>query len=139
MTPHDNSEPPAPSGQGASVGGKRVLLVDDHVDSIKGLSMLLRMWKHEVRSAHDGPTAIQVALEFKPDIVMLDIRLPGMDGYEVAARLRAEPVLAHTELVAMTGFADEEGRRRALEAGFDRHLAKPAGAEELKKLLESAG
>jgi CheY-like chemotaxis protein len=130
----------SPSGsRNPSSGGKRVLLVDDHVDSVKSLSMLIRLWKHDVYTAHDGPTALEAIVEFRPQVILLDIGLPGMSGYEVAAEMRSRPEGAQAVLVAMTGYSQEEDRRRAIEAGFDHHLVKPVPAEVLKKLIESTG
>ena len=90
---------------------------------------------HEVRTAHDGPTALRVAADFRPELVLLDIGLPGMSGYEVARRLRELPGLGDAVLVALTGWGQEGDRRKAEEAGFDHHLVKPVGLQELQPLL----
>ena len=113
----------------------RVLVVDDNIDSAETLGELLPLWGHETRLAHDGPQAIEAVREFAPDVVLLDIGLPGMDGFEVARRLRAEGV-AVRRLLAMTGYGDEDDRRKAKEAGFDGHLVKPVEPEVLQRLLE---
>jgi CheY-like chemotaxis protein len=112
----------------------RVLVVDDSVDSADTLAELLRIWGHEVCTAHDGPQALAVAREKKPDIVLLDIGLPEMDGYEVARQLRAEG-LGGRLLIALTGYSGDGDRDLAKQAGFDRHLIKPIEPEALQKLL----
>ena len=113
----------------------RVLVVDDNVDTVLSFSMLLKSSGHEVRTAHDGPTAVQVALDYQPDAVLLDIGLPGLNGYQVAQRIRQEPNLKNTVLVALTGYGQEADRQTALEAGFNHHLVKPARLEQLQKIL----
>jgi signal transduction histidine kinase/CheY-like chemotaxis protein len=116
----------------------RILIVDDNVDSAESLAMLLGMTGHDARTAHDGPAALETALAFRPRVVLLDIGLPRMDGYEVARRLRQDPAHAGMTVIAMTGYGQEEDRRRSKEAGFDRHLVKPidfdALLDELKEL-----
>jgi CheY-like chemotaxis protein len=96
----------------------------------------LRALGHEVRSAHDGPSALEVSKSFTPDVVLLDIGLPRMDGYEVARRLRRISGRDNLVLVAMTGYGQEEDRRQAYEAGFDLHLTKPISFEAVETLLE---
>ena len=115
--------------------GSRVLIVDDNVDSAESLALLLTMSGHKVRTAHDGPAALEAAEAFRPEAVLLDIGLPGMDGYEVARRLRQQAGLNNTFLVAVTGYGQDEDRRRAEEAGFDAHLVKPADPVVLQQLL----
>jgi PAS domain S-box-containing protein len=100
----------------------RVLVVDDNVDSAESMAMLLRAARHEVRTIHDGPTALEVALDYRPDVVLLDIGLPKLDGYEVAKKLRQQLVLKNVVLVAMTGYGQESDRQRSREAGFNYHL-----------------
>ncbi len=90
---------------------------------------------HDVRTADDGPTALESALDYRPHLMLLDIGLPGFDGYEVAKRMRQQPVHENVVLVAMTGYGKESDRKRAQEAGFDHHLVKPARFEQLQKLL----
>jgi CheY-like chemotaxis protein len=116
-----------------------VLAVDDNVDTVTTMSMLLTAYGHCVRTAHDGRAAIQVALEFLPDVVLLDIGLPELNGFEVAERLRQEPTLAHVVLVAMTGYGKDSDRHRAMQAGFDHHMVKPVSFDEMAKLLASVG
>jgi CheY-like chemotaxis protein len=112
----------------------RVLVVDDNVDSAETLAELLPLWGHEARVAHDGTTALEVARSFQPDVILLDIGLPGMDGFEIARRIRAE-ALPIRRLFAMTGYGEEEDKRKAKEAGFDDHLVKPVDPEALQKCL----
>jgi PAS domain S-box-containing protein len=114
---------------------RRVLVVDDSADAAESLRMLLQARGHEVRTAHDGSAALRAAEEFQPDVVLLDIGLPHMDGYEVARRLRDEVGLKNALLVALTGYGQQEDRRRAAEAGFDEHLTKPADLTMLQNLL----
>ncbi len=97
--------------------------------------MLLRAWGHDVRVAGDGPTALAAARSAPPDVILLDISLPEMDGYEVAQQLRESPVFDQTLLVALTGYGRDDDRRRAQEVGFDCHVTKPVEAEVLHELL----
>jgi CheY-like chemotaxis protein len=113
----------------------RVLVVDDNSDAADSLTLLLRHAGQDVRTAYDGVAALAQAHEFNPDLVFLDIGMPGMDGYEVARRLKSEPHLRSATLIALTGWGQEEDRRRSAEAGFDRHLVKPVDAKMLLALL----
>jgi CheY-like chemotaxis protein len=113
----------------------RILLVDDNRDAALSLAMVLKLLGAEVRVAHDGQEALEAFEAVDPSVVLLDIGLPGMDGYEVARRLRAAYPERSTALVALTGWAEEEHRRRAREAGFEHHLVKPAEIDTLQKLL----
>jgi len=115
----------------------RVLVVDDNRDSANTLAALFEMMGHDVRTAYDGPDALSIATEYRPDAVFLDIGLPGMNGYEVARKVRASPELAGTTLVAFTGYCQDEDRRRLAEVGFDHHVVKPAGIGELAKILDA--
>jgi two-component system CheB/CheR fusion protein len=118
---------------------RRILVVDDNVDAANSLAKLLsRIYDQEVRVAHDGPSALEAAEEFRPDAVILDIEMPEMDGHEVARRLRRRPELEGVILVALTGWGQEDDRRRSKEAGFDHHLAKPVEADVLLGLITSA-
>jgi CheY-like chemotaxis protein len=117
----------------------RVLVVEDNADAAETLTMLLALWGHDVRSAADGPTAVQTAAAHRPHVVLLDISLPGMSGYEVAARLRANPELRDTVLVAMTGHGQAEDKKETLRAGFSQHLVKPLEPDVLQKLLAALG
>jgi PAS domain S-box-containing protein len=129
---------PAPEAEAPLTGRRRVLVVDDNADSAGTMAVLLRLWGHEARSAEDGEAALAIAKEFRPEAVLLDIGLPQIDGYEVARRLRALPELEGVLLIAMTGYGQEQDRRRARRAGFDHHLVKPADPEELRRLLALA-
>jgi two-component system CheB/CheR fusion protein len=115
--------------------GLRVLVVDDNRDSADSLAIWLRLKGHEVLTAYDGPQALAQALEQRPELVLLDIGMPGMSGYEVARRLRAQPDTRRTLLVAMTGWGQEEDRRQSREAGIDHHLVKPLEPRVLEDLI----
>jgi len=119
--------------------GLRVLVVDDNHDAVETLAMLLGLWGHDVRLAADGPSAVETAAAHRPDVVLLDISLPGMSGYEVAERLRANPELRETVLVAMTGYGQAEDKKETSEAGFTLHLVKPVEPDVLQKLLADLG
>jgi signal transduction histidine kinase len=121
-----------------SSAGQRVLIVDDNRDGAESLAIMLRLWGHNVSVAFDGPTALLAALQHSPEFVILDIGLPGMDGYDVAQELRRQPGGDARVLVALTGYGQEEDRRRALEAGFDHHLVKPVNPDQLQTLLAPA-
>lgn len=121
------------------VAGRRVLLVEDHTDAAQTLATLLELWGHEVRVALDGPMALEAATEFQPEVVLMDIGLPGMDGYEVARRLRGEPELAGALLVAVTGYGQTEDRSRSRAAGFTFHLTKPVNPVELARVITGPG
>jgi CheY-like chemotaxis protein len=112
-----------------------ILVVDDNADAAEMLAMLLRLKGHEVRTAYGGPTALDAVRAQPPDVVLCDIGMPGMDGLEVARRLRQDLGLKQALLVALTGYGGEEDRRRSQEAGFDAHLVKPADAGTLERLL----
>ena len=117
--------------------GHRVLIVDDNRDSADSMALLLRLQGHETRALYDGAQLIDEALEFSPNLVLLDIGLPGMSGYDLAQALRAEPKLAQVRLAAMSGFARTEDRQRSAAAGFEHHFAKPVDIEALRAVLES--
>ena len=114
---------------------QRVLIVDDNDDVRQSLLPLVRSWGHEVAAAADGPSAITLAEEFGPQTALVDIGMPGMNGYQLARHFRAVPRYANLQLVAMTGFGREEDRKAALAAGFDIHLVKPIDFNELEALL----
>jgi PAS domain S-box-containing protein len=113
----------------------RLLVVDDNVDAAQALGLLLKAAGHDVRMAYDGLSAVMAALDFRPNLVLLDIGLPGIDGYEVAKRLRQQPMLQNVMLVAMTGYGQESDRQRSHEVGFDHHLVKPANFDKLQHIL----
>jgi PAS domain S-box-containing protein len=114
---------------------RRVLVVDDNADSAESMCLLLEMWGHEARATRDGEEAIKIAAEMRPQLILLDIGLPGMDGYEVARRLRQIPELQGTVLAAMTGYGQDEDRRRSQEAGFAHHLVKPVQVHTLQEVF----
>ena len=113
-----------------------VLVVEDDVDVARTLRALLELLGHHPRVVHLGRDAIAAALEDRPDVLLCDIGLPGgMDGYEVARRFRADPLLSSVHLIAVTGWGHPDDRRKALEAGFNLHLTKPVGPERLQAVL----
>lgn len=116
---------------------RRLLVVDDNKDAAESMSMLLEMWGHEVAYAYDGPSAIETAEQWQPEAVFLDIGLPGMDGYEVAERLRELPQARNAVLIAITGYGQEDDRRRSQRAGIDHHLVKPVAPDALRNLIDS--
>ena len=113
----------------------KVLVVDDNVDAATSVAMLLRAFGHDARLAHHGAGAMQAALEYVPDVVLLDIGLPIVSGYEVAKWIRQEPVLKNVVLVALTGYGQESDKQRTQEAGFDQHLVKPADFGKIQSIL----
>jgi CheY-like chemotaxis protein len=116
----------------------RVLVVDDNTDAAESTAMVVTLWGHETRTAYDGAEAIQAALEFRPDAILLDIGLPGLSGWDVARALREEHGMRQVRLVAVTGYGAEADRRRSCEAGIDAHLTKPVDLPTLKTLLAPA-
>ena len=114
---------------------QRILVADDNVDAAESLTALLRVWGHDVQMVHDGPAALEVAPGFVPAVVFLDIGMRGMDGYEVARRLRRVPALKQARLIALTGFGGDQDRRRADQAGFDRHVTKPVDPAILRTVI----
>ncbi len=111
--------------------------MDDNEDAAESLALLLRMEGHDVRVAHDGPTALAAVEANPPDLVFLDIGMPVMNGYDVARAIRAQPWGADMVIVALTGWGQESDRRRTKEAGIDHHLVKPVDVEALRALLAS--
>lgn len=117
---------------------RRVLVVDDSADITESLSEVLQMLGHDTRSAPDGPTALRVAAEFRPHVVLLDLGLPEMSGQEVARRLRESPGGPKLRIVALTGWGDPADAGRAREADFDAHVVKPVSLEALRDLIGDA-
>ena len=113
----------------------RIMVVDDNVHAAQSLEVVLQLWGHEVMIAHDGPSALDAAPLFRPEVILLDIGLPGMDGYRVAELVRRQPALARTAILAMTGYAGAEDRQRSAAAGFARHLVKPLDLDALELYL----
>jgi PAS domain S-box-containing protein len=132
--------PREPSGpRRAAMAPRRILVVDDNRDSADSLAMLLRLNGHEVHTAHDGLEALEGAAAFQPQVILLDIGLPRLNGYEAARRIREQQRHKSPTLVALTGWGQEEDRRRSEEAGFDAHLVKPVDFTALTKLLAESG
>jgi CheY-like chemotaxis protein len=127
----------APAAPQDAEQGLRVLVVDDNIDAADTLGALLDMNGHATRVANDGYQAIEMAQEFQPQVVFLDIGLPGMNGYEVARKLRELPGMDRAFLVALTGWGTREDRERSSEAGFDHHLTKPADMNAVETLLSN--
>lgn len=115
----------------------RLALIDDNVDSAVSMAMMLEALGHEAVVSHDGPTALETAESFRPALVLLDIGLPGMNGFMVAERLRAGATLNGVVLAGLTGYGDEQDRRRSKEAGFDHHFVKPIGLSALQELIKT--
>jgi CheY-like chemotaxis protein len=133
--PADGTQP-QPSSEATDAGSKvRVLVVDDNVDAAESIAMLLSLEGYEVRSVHAAAEALDAAQTFQPHLVLLDIGLPGMDGYEVARRLRAQQRVESMRVVAITGYGQQSDRERAREAGFDEHLVKPVDPDALHEVL----
>ena len=132
----DGARPPATGGtEPPRAVQRRVLVVDDNLDAADSLSDLLQVVGHSVEVAHDGPDALAKVRANPPEVVLCDIGLPGMDGYELARELRREAALGSALLIALSGYTQPEDRRRAREAGFDGHMAKPVDLEQLFQVL----
>jgi CheY-like chemotaxis protein len=118
-----------------SVAGQRVLIVDDNVDSAKSLALLLRLNGSDTQSAHDGVEAVEKAAAYRPDAILLDIGLPKMNGYDACRAIRKEPWGKDMVIVALTGWGQDEDRRKSEQAGFNGHFVKPVDFAALIKLL----
>jgi signal transduction histidine kinase len=134
------AQPAAPAKPQAATpptsgAGLRILVVEDHRDTADSMRLLLELQGHHVTVAYTGPDGVQAARTARPDIVLCDIGLPGMDGYTVAGELRGRPETARARLIAVTGYGQDEDRRRSRQAGFDAHLVKPVAPEVLEALL----
>jgi len=131
-------QPVTAAGQGAQAvqGGRRVLLVDDNVDAMEMMAFLLAEMGYEAYTTADASGIVELALARRPDVIVLDIGLPNVDGYEVARMIKRHPALQAIRLVAHTGYGSPEDRRKAHEAGFDAHLVKPAELDDLEKALQ---
>jgi CheY-like chemotaxis protein len=128
-------ETAAPSHLAGRARSRRILIVDDNRDAAITLSMMLRLMGNEIQTAFDGAAALEAADQFRPDLIVLDIGLPKMSGYEVARKVRERPWGQGLTLVALTGWGQEEDRRRSQEAGFDYHFVKPIDIADLKRVL----
>ncbi|MEP7245376.1 MAG: ATP-binding protein [Gammaproteobacteria bacterium] len=131
--------PRASPGQGPLNGACKVLVADDNRDAADSLSILLQSDGHEVRKAYDGDGALEAAEVFRPDVALLDIGMPGLSGYEVAERIRAQPWGRDVTLIALTGWGQSQDKQRAVEAGFDHHVTKPVEPERLQALVIARG
>ncbi len=139
LTAEPQPRPSSPPTETAKPAGPslRVLVVEDKGDTAASLAMLLGESGHDVRTAPDGPTALEAALDYRPDVALLDLGLPGLDGFEVARRMRQQPILQKVVLVALTGYGNKSDRQRLQEAGFDHCLIKTAKFEKLQRILAS--
>lgn len=126
--PDDSAQLPAKIPQ-------RILVVDDNVDAAESLATLLEITGHDTRLAYDGPAAVKAAIDYQPDVILLDIGLPGLDGYKVAQKIRQQPGLSNVVLVALTGYGQDSDVQRSQDAGFDHHLVKPAVFADIEKIL----
>jgi CheY-like chemotaxis protein len=136
--PEDRTAPHVPDGVDTALASLRVLVVDDNRDAADTCATMLELSGHQVRAAYNGTQALQVGEAFQPHIVLLDIGLPDINGYEVARRIRATGWGAGLPLVAVTGWGKEEDRRRAFEAGFDHYLTKPVAPAAVESVVNSA-
>ena len=139
VTVEARAEVPAATGAAPARRSLRVLVVDDSEDTAETLGTLLEMTGHTVQVAHSGPAALEAVSAFRPDAIILDIGLPGLDGFQVAQRLRENPAMKDVTLIAATGYGQEEDLRRSKEVGIDRHLVKPVDLRELQELLAAVG
>jgi CheY-like chemotaxis protein len=126
------------NGHATTGTSRRILVVDDNLDSAESMAMLLRLRGHEVMVAHESRKALEIAASTRPSVVLLDIGLPEMDGYEVCRRLRKQGMV-DAQIIAMTGYGQERDHQRSLEAGFDSHAVKPVVIEQILELVEAKG
>ena len=131
--PQNDDEEPVRSSS-----GRRVLVVDDNVDAAISLAMMLKLMGNETKTAHDGLEALDVAAAYRPDLILLDIGMPKLNGYDTARHIRQQPWGKSVVLVALTGWGQEEDRRKSEDAGFDPHMTKPIEPAALEKLLAAA-
>jgi CheY-like chemotaxis protein len=131
-------EPVAPSAVPGLLRSRRILLVDDNEAFATAMASLLNSMGHDVQAIHDGAAAIVIARALRPQVVLLDINLPGKRGYDIAREIRADPALASSLLIAVTGYGQEQDKQQALRAGFDHHLTKPVDENALERLINQA-
>src|SRR5690606_18619987 len=131
------TEPQTSAAQPSAVERARVLLVEDNPDVAESMALLLELLGHQVRVVDDGLAALDSARAWRPEVVLIDIGLPGIDGYEVARRMRADEGIPHALLVALTGYGRSEDKARALAAGFDHHITKPVEFDALSALVSA--
>jgi len=139
VVPSPEPQSPSPINEQVQPTGRslRVLVVEDNADTAQGLALVLQAFGHQVRTIHDGLSALQAALDYQPNLVLLDIGLPGLNGLEVAKKMRKQPALKNVVLVAVTGYGTETDHRRSQEAGFNYHLVKPADFKTVEQILAS--
>jgi len=132
---------PSPSVATAETSARplQILIVEDNPDTADSFSRLLGACGHNCRIVHSGWNVLQTALGFRPQVILLDIALPGITGYEIARELRQHPALKDVALIAISGYAQDSDRQRSLDAGFDHHLSKPVDFEALRELLAAVG
>jgi DNA-binding response OmpR family regulator len=116
---------------------RRILIVDDNKDAADSMALLVETAGHRVRTAYDGEEALDLASAFAPDVLLLDLGVPGLNGFEIARRIRGQPWGKTVSLIAVTGWGQEHDRRRTAEAGFDAHLIKPVGTADLLSALKA--
>ncbi len=126
------------SGQTPGNVRRKILVADDNKDAADSLSMLLLVMGNDVRTASDGQEALEIASEFRPDVILLDIGMPRLNGYDTCHRIREQPWGKNILIVAVTGWGQQEDRRRSTEVRFDHHMVKPVAPAELEKLLRFA-
>ncbi len=127
----------AESGRKAGAPGRRrVLVVEDNLDAVRSLALVLREMGHQVEYAINGYAGLEAAKRFNPEFVILDLGLPGMDGFEFCRRVKRDPELSSARVIALTGYSQEDYRRRSEEAGCEEHLLKPVDLDVLQRLLE---
>jgi len=136
-SPESGALEPDRAGSAYRPERRRVLLADDNVDGAESLRLNLEIQGHDVRVAFDGAAALEMADDFRPEIMVLDLGMPKLDGLEVCRRVRAREWGDDVTIIALTGWGQEQDRRRTLEAGFDHHLVKPVGPEALRAVLDS--
>jgi two-component system OmpR family response regulator len=134
---------PAPSASSDIAGGLRVLVVDDHMDAAEALGILLEVFGHEVKTSFDGQQALDTIVAWEPDLVLMDLSLPVIDGYEAGQRVQAHaaanPGFAVPYMAALSGFSGDAERQRTAACGYARHLVKPVGPDQLKAVIAEAG
>jgi CheY-like chemotaxis protein len=138
LAPPSTTEPTSSGLVNPVAGELRVLIVDDNVDAAGALELLLQETGHRVRVAYTGPTGLAAAIDFRPDVVLLDIGLPEMDGWQVAERIRQQPSLQDVLLIAITGYGQSSDRQHSQRAGFDHHFVKPVDFGKLRQILAAA-
>jgi PAS domain S-box-containing protein len=137
VSPPESAASPPPETARSTGPSLRVLVVDDNVDTVTTLALLVKESGHDVQTAYDGPAVLEAALDYRPNVVLLDIGLPGLNGFEIAKRLRQQPALENAVLVAMTGYGRESDLQRSFDAGFDHHLVKPGDFAKVLQILAS--